>query len=108
MKGDRLGEFEEFTLLAIRALGDDVYAVPVQQHVEEATGRPVSLGAVYSALSRLEAKGYVKSSLGEATAARGGKAKRMYDVTPLGIRTIRDLHAVRVKLWRSIAQKGRS
>ena len=54
MKGDRLGEFEEFTLLAVRALGDNTYAVPVQQFVEDATGRNVSLGAVYAALARLE------------------------------------------------------
>ena len=27
MKGERLGEFEEFTLLAVRALGDGTYAV---------------------------------------------------------------------------------
>ena len=41
MKGERLGEFEEFTLLAVRALGDHTYAVPIQQYVEKATGRPV-------------------------------------------------------------------
>ena len=50
MKGERLGEFEELTLLAVRALGDSTYAVPVQQFVEDATGRSVSLGAVYAAL----------------------------------------------------------
>ena len=37
MKGERLGEFEEFTLLAVRALGDRTYAVPIQQYVENAT-----------------------------------------------------------------------
>ena len=45
MKGERLGEFEEFTLLAVRALGDHTYAVPVQRYVEDATGRNVSIGA---------------------------------------------------------------
>ena len=85
MKGEHLGEFEEFTLLAIRALGkDETYAVPLQQFIEEATGRTVSIGAVYSALTRLEEKGYVRSSMSEAIAARGGKSRRMYEVTPLG------------------------
>ena len=65
MKGDRLGEFEEFTLLAVRALGDHTYAVPVQQYVEEATGRAVSMGAIYAALNRLEDKGFVQSSMGD-------------------------------------------
>jgi PadR family transcriptional regulator, regulatory protein PadR len=107
MKGDRLGEFEEFTLLAIRALGDDTYAVPLQQFIEEATGREVSMGAVYSALTRLEEKGYVRSAMSDAIASRGGKARRMYEVTPLGIRTIKDLHKVRLKMWRAITERGR-
>ena len=108
MKGEHLGEFEEFTLLAIRALGkDETYAVPLQQFIEEATGRTVSIGAVYSALTRLEEKGYVRSSMSEAIAARGGKSRRMYEVTSLGRRTLRDLHDVRVKMWRAIEERGR-
>lgn len=104
MKGERLGEFEELTLLAVRALGDRTYAVPVQQFVEESTGRSVSLGAVYAALGRLELKGFVRSELGEATAQRGGKPKRLYDVTAAGLRTARELHRVRVRIWQTIAE----
>ena len=108
MKGDHLGEFEEFTLLAIRALDDDdAYAVPLQQFIEEATGRAVSLGTVYSALTRLEDKGYVRSSMSDAIAARGGRARRIYGVTPLGVQTVKDLHKVRVKMWRTITEKGK-
>ena len=107
MKGDHLGEFEEFTLLAIRAVGDDTYAVPLQQFIEEATGRAVSLGTVYSALTRLEEKGYVRSSMSGAIAARGGKARRMYDVTPLGLRAMKELHKVRLKMWRAITERSR-
>jgi PadR family transcriptional regulator PadR len=104
MKGDRLGEFEELTLLAARALGDRTYAVPVQQFVEEMTGRSVSLGAVYAALGRLETKGFVRSTLGAATAQRGGKSKRLYDVTATGLRTAREVHRVREKIWHAIAE----
>lgn len=108
MKGDRLGEFEEFTLLAVRALGDHTYAVPVQHYVEEATGRPVSMGAIYAALARLEEKGFVRSSMGEATARRGGKAKRLFQVTPVGLKTARELHRVRERIWNAIAEARRS
>lgn len=108
MKGERLGEFEEFTLLAVRALGDHTYAVPVQQYVEEATGRGVSMGAIYAALGRLEDKGFVQSSMGEATAQRGGKPKRLFRVTPLGLKTARELHRVREKIWSAIAEGRRS
>jgi len=107
VKGDHLGEFEEFTLLAVRALGDDTYAVPVQQFVEEATGRRVSMGAIYAALGRLEDKGFVRSVLGPPTRERGGKSKRLFAVTSLGLRTARDLHRVRDRIWRAIAEGRR-
>jgi PadR family transcriptional regulator, regulatory protein PadR len=108
MKGERLGEFEELTLLAVRALGDRTYAVPVQQFVEDATGRNVSLGAVYAALGRLELKGFLRSTLGAATPQRGGKPKRLYDVTAAGLRTARELHQVRQRIWQTIAEGPRS
>jgi DNA-binding PadR family transcriptional regulator len=108
MKGERLGEFEEFTLLAVRALGDHTYAVPVQRYVEEATARPVSMGAIYAALARLEDKGFVQSSMGEATARRGGKPKRLFRVTPNGLKTARELHRVRERIWNAIAEARRS
>jgi len=108
MKGERLGEFEEFTLLAVRALGDNTYAVPIQQYVERATGRPISIGSIYAALSRLEQKGFVRSTMSEAVAQRGGKSKRIYTVTTSGLRTARDLHRVRERIWNAIAEGGRS
>lgn len=108
MKGERLGEFEEFTLLAVRALGDDTYAVPVQQYVEKVTARPISMGSIYAALARLEEKGFLRSSMSEAIAQRGGKSKRVYAVTPSGLRTARDLHRVRERIWNTITEGGRS
>ena len=108
MKGDRLGEFEEFTLLAVRALGDNTYAVPIQQYVEKATARQVSIGAVYAALARLEEKGFLRSAMSESVAQRGGKSKRVYTVTPGGLRTARELHRVRERIWNAIAECGRS
>ena len=54
MKGANLGEFEELTLLAVCAMKGEAYGVPVQQFIEKATGRRVTMGAVYAALDRLE------------------------------------------------------
>ena len=102
MKGDRLGEFEELTLLAVRARSDHPYAVNVQQFVERTAGRDVSMGAVYAALERLERKGFVRSEFGEATPTRGGKRKRLFELTPLGMRTLKDLRRVRELMWRAI------
>lgn len=108
MKGERLGEFEEFTLLAVRALGDNTYAVPIQKYVEKATTRPISLGSIYAALGRLEDKGFLRSGMSEAVAQRGGKSRRVYTVTPSGMRTARDLHRVRERIWKAIAEGGQS
>ena len=110
MKGDRIGEFEELTLVAVLALGDGAYGVPVQQLIERETGREVTLGAVYAALDRMERKGYVRSSLSEPTAARGGKRRRVFDVTPGGLRIVRDARRAREALWLAVprAVRGRS
>ena len=108
MKGERLGEFEEFTLLAVRALGDHTYSVPIQQYVEKVTARPISIGSIYAALARLEEKGFLRSTMSEAVAQRGGKSKRVYTVTAGGLRTARDLHRVRERIWNTIAEGGRS
>ena len=108
MKGEHLGEFEEFTLLAVRALGDAPYAVPIQQYVEKVTARAVSMGSIYAALARLEEKGFLRSSMSEATAQRGGKSRRVYSVSPSGLRVARELHRVRERIWTAIAEGGRS
>ena len=56
----------------------------------------MSLAAVYKTLDRLEGKGAVRSHVGEPTAERGGRAKRVYQVTPPGLRALRaSLSAVR-------------
>ena len=108
MKGEKLGEFEEFTLLAVCTFGEPTYGVPVQQYVERSTSRRVTLGALYAALSRLEQKGYVRSVLGPATPIRGGKRKRFYEATPMGLKTVKDLRRVRERIWQAIESRGRA
>ncbi|MGH2436999.1 MAG: PadR family transcriptional regulator, partial [bacterium] len=56
--------------------------------IEDRTGRNISIGAVYATLQRLEAKGYVSSSLGEPTAERGGRAKRLFRIEAEGARAL--------------------
>jgi len=102
MKRHSLGEFEEFTLLAVCALGGRTYGVPILEFVERATGRKVSIGALYAALERLDAKGFVRSLQGEATPVRGGKRKRLVEATPAGLRTVRKLRRVRERIWQAI------
>jgi DNA-binding PadR family transcriptional regulator len=86
---DFLGEFEIFTLLAILRLGDDAYGMRIRQELEAQAERPTSIGALYSTLDRLEQKGLLQSSLGEATAERGGRAKKYFALNPSGRQALR-------------------
>lgn len=97
-----VGEFEELVLLAVGGLGDDAYAVSVQQRIEERTGRAASMGAVYTALDRLEEKGAVTSQLGDVTHERGGRRKRYYRITGAGKEILRELRRARERLWEDV------
>lgn len=97
-----LGELELMLLLAILQLGEDAYGVPIARRLEIERGRSVSVGSVYAALERLEAKGLVTSSLGEPTPERGGKAKRFFRITKEGLRQAQETRRVLTKLWQAL------
>ena len=95
-KGEFLGEFEQLVLLALVRLGDGAYGMAVRRELAARAGRDVSIGAVYATLDRLEEKGLARSRLGEATDARGGRAKKCFTITGAGARALeRSQHAVR-------------
>ena len=87
-KGGYLGEFEQIVLLALLRLGEDAYGMRVRQEIEERTRRDVSIGAVYATLDRMEAKGWVNSTLGKPSAERGGRAKRTFMLTAAGKKSL--------------------
>jgi DNA-binding PadR family transcriptional regulator len=83
-RGDLLGSLEHIVLLAVARLGTNAYGMTVRQEIEKRTGRDLSIGAVYATLERLESKGFVSSRMGEPTAARGGRAKRHFQIEAAG------------------------
>ncbi|MEZ5288533.1 MAG: helix-turn-helix transcriptional regulator [Vicinamibacterales bacterium] len=97
-----LGEFEYAVLLSAVHLGSGAYAVPMRELIEERSGRPVARGALYTALERLEAKGCLRSRMGDPTPERGGRARRYVSVTPLGMRALRSTHAAFARLTRGL------
>jgi PadR family transcriptional regulator PadR len=96
----KLGEFEEVILILAGILAKDAYALKVAETFEEQTGRPVSIGAVHSTLERLEGKGFVTSEMGNATAVRGGRRKRIFTVTALGQRVLKESVDFKMSLWK--------
>jgi PadR family transcriptional regulator PadR len=99
-----LGEFEQAVLLAILRLGSKAYGVPIRHDLNERLSRIVSVGAVYTALERLEAKGFVSSWTGGATAERGGRAKRFYRVEAPGLRALDEARTATANLWAGLPE----
>ena len=102
-----LGEFEQLVLLAVMRLEGEAYAVPIRQEIEERTSRSVARGALYVTLDRLEEKGYLKSWLADATAERGGRAKRFYEVKPAGAKALEYSWAALRSMWEGLEPKRR-
>ena len=104
MKADRLGRFEHFLLLVVVRLGEDAYGLTIRRELARHIGREVAVGAIYTALARLERRGLVQSWLGEPTPERGGKAKRYYRVLPAGKKALTQAEAALVGLSRDVAR----
>lgn len=102
MRRTYLGEFEEIVLLMVAVLDGEAYGVTISQEIEQAMGRLVTFGTVHNTLIRLEEKGFVRSELGGATTQRGGRRKRLFRITVLGSRAIREIREVRDELWKQI------
>jgi PadR family transcriptional regulator, regulatory protein PadR len=95
----RLGEFEEVILLLVGILGENAYAFRIAEEFKSQTGRAISIGATHSTLDRLEGKGFLTSEMGNATAERGGRRKRIFTITALGKRVLKESRDFKVSLW---------
>jgi PadR family transcriptional regulator PadR len=94
-----LGDVEHLILVALLHLDHESYGVPIMKEIAARTGRSIARPAVYIALKRLEAKGFVTSRVGDATAERGGRSKRMFKLSKLGARQLRDSREAFVRMW---------
>jgi PadR family transcriptional regulator, regulatory protein PadR len=95
-----LGEFEYLLITAAAGLGDDAYGAAIRAEIAATTGRSCSIGALYTTIDRLEAKGLLKTWMGEATPQRGGRAKRMVRVTPKGVQAAKSFYEVVTRVSR--------
>jgi PadR family transcriptional regulator PadR len=79
-----LNSLEQQMMIAITKLMPNAYGVAIGDHIKAITGRSYSIGAIYSALDRLEERGFLDTRQGEPTAARGGRRKLYFDITAKG------------------------
>jgi DNA-binding PadR family transcriptional regulator len=98
----RLGEFEEVVLLTVAILYGEAYGVAIIDEMEQRLSRRVSIGALQTVLRRLEHKGLLESSFGEATSIRGGKRKRYFTLTQYGQEVLSEAKDQRLALWKAI------
>ena len=102
MKKYQLGEFEEIVILTIGILYMEAYGVSIKKEIEARLARSVSMGALHTALVRLEDKGYIKSFSGEATEERAGRPKKYFQITALGKKAMAYSKQTREALWKAI------
>jgi PadR family transcriptional regulator PadR len=102
MKKYQLGEFEEVVILTVGVLYKDAYGVSIKKEIESRLSRNVSMGALHTALRRLEDKGYLKSFDGEATEERAGRPKKYFQITALGKKAMEYSRNNREELWNAI------
>jgi DNA-binding PadR family transcriptional regulator len=88
-----LGELEQLLLLAILQCGDGAYTVPIRELLARRSGRKLTRGALFTSLDRLEAKGLLRSWMGEPLAIRGGRSRRYFEVTRSGLVALRAARA---------------
>ena len=104
MAKEYLGEFEELVLTMVGILGEEAYGNAIVSEIKDRVDRDVNLSAVHITLYRLEDKGHVKSRMGGASNARGGRRKRIFTITNAGLSMLRAMKESRMDLWKLIPQ----
>lgn len=99
-----LSRSEEFILHAVWELQEDAYCVPIRKHVSKLTGKVWSFGAIYVPLHRLEKKGLVKSYLVDPIPVRGGKRRRIYEITPPGLKALAEVRKLNDSMWKGVPE----
>ncbi|MEQ8245138.1 helix-turn-helix transcriptional regulator [Fulvivirga sp.] len=99
----QLGNLEEMILLLVLKFNEgEAYAVSIAAEYEKEMHKSISIPAVHTVLKRLETKKFIDSRLGEATQLRGGKKKRLYNVTQSGYEVLQEIQKSRSNLWAAV------
>ena len=101
--GTYLGEFEQLLLLALLRLGPGAGTAAIRDAVEAGSGRKIWLGAVFTTLERLEAKGLVRSNLMEP--AGGGRRRKIYALVPAGEAALAQAYDTWTRMTRGLKPK---
>jgi PadR family transcriptional regulator PadR len=106
-KGDFVGEFELYVMLALAHQGDDAYGVSIRREIETRTGRTVAIGAIYATLARLEEKGLVRFRVSDPQPVQGGRARKYFSLTGAGDRALRHSTAMLARMMAGLSPELR-
>ena len=101
-----LSRTEEFILLAVLFLKDHAYSVKIRRRLNEITGKTWSYGALFISLEQLVTKGFLTSSLTEPLPERGGRSKRIYALTPAGMKALTEIKEMERKMWEAVSDSN--
>lgn len=96
---EEISRREEQILISIWELKNDAYLVSIKKYLSEVLGKSWTVGAIHKPLMRLEKMGLVDSVLGEATAVRGGRSKKIYTITENGLEVLHHHKKMNDTLW---------
>ncbi|MEO9870265.1 PadR family transcriptional regulator [Ekhidna sp.] len=94
-----MGSLEEMVILIAAAMKEEAYAVSIAREYTYRTSQEISIPAIHTVLKRLETKGFVRSSESAPTSERGGRKKRLYQITSSGYGLVAELRNQREELW---------
>ena len=91
---------EELIMLSILNLKKEAYLIAIVDHLSKITRKKVSLTSVHLPLGRLEKAGLIASEFGESTAVRGGRRKKIYNLTKWGFEVLVEHKRLSDTLWK--------
>lgn len=93
---------EEIILAAVWSLQEDAYGIAINRFIKRKTGLPWKFGSIYTPLGRLVKNGYLRTQEGEVTPQRGGRRKIFYQLTDLGLKSLKEIKKINEAIWNHI------
>lgn len=97
-----LSRNEELILLAVWRLKDNAYGVTIRKDVVSVTGSELHYGSMYNTLDLLMRKGLVTCSVSTPESKRGGRRKKLYQLSGDGIEALGKLQNLQKSAWNGV------
>ncbi len=99
-----LGDLQQMTRLAVARLDGEAYGAGIREELQRVAGRRVAVPTVYVTLVRLEEQGLVESVEAPAAGERGGRARRVFRLTPTGWNALDESRVAMARMWDGVVQ----